>query len=54
MKDLGETKHLLGPKVTRDEQRGSIWLDQEAYIEEMLDRFNMKQCKPVATPTDPN
>lgn len=54
MKDLGKTKHLLGSKVTRDEQRGSIWLDQEAYIEEMLDRFNMKQCKPVETPTDRN
>lgn len=54
MKDLGEARHLLRLRVTRDKQRGKIWLDQEAYTEEMLERFNMSECKPVPTPADPN
>lgn len=41
MKDLGEAQHLLGLKITRDEQR-HIWLNQRIYIKEILERFNMK------------
>lgn len=54
MKDLGEARNLLGLRVTRDKQQGKIWLDQQAYIEEILERFNMKDCKPVLTSADPN
>ncbi|KMQ85397.1 retrovirus-related pol polyprotein from transposon tnt 1-94 [Lasius niger] len=54
MKDLGEVRNLLGLRVTRDKQQGKIWLDQQAYIEEILKRFNMKGCKLVLTSADPN
>lgn len=30
IKDLGETRSLLGLRVTRDKQQGKIWLDQQA------------------------
>lgn len=54
MKDLGEARSLLGMRITRDRQRGKIWLDQEAYVEDILKRFNMAECKPISTPLDTN
>ncbi|UYV80249.1 hypothetical protein LAZ67_18002148 [Cordylochernes scorpioides] len=33
---------------------GSISLDQERYIEELLEKYEMKESKPISTPMDPN
>lgn len=52
MKDLGESKHCVGYRITRD--KNSISLDQAIYIEKILQRFGMTDCKPVATPCDAN
>lgn len=54
MKYLGEAKTILGLKITRDRKAGKIYLDQEAYIDKMLRRFNMDNCKSVSTPFDSN
>lgn len=54
MKDLGEAHSCVGLRITRDRNNGKIYLDQQQYTEEILTRFNMFDCKPVATPADPN
>lgn len=54
MTDLGEARHLLGIRITRDEAEGEVRIDQEAYIRKMLEKFKMMDCKPVSTPNDPN
>lgn len=48
MKDLGKAELILGIRVTQRD--GSIKLDQEAFIEKMLKKFNMSDCKTTTTP----
>jgi len=50
MKNLDKVQHF-DLEITRDKQRENIWLNQKTYIK-ILGRFNMKQCKPVATSTN--
>ena len=50
MKDLGSAKRILGMEILQDRKVGKLWLSQERYIERMLERFNMKNSKPVSTP----
>lgn len=54
MKDIGNAEYVLGIKITRDREKGKIWLDQKLYIENLLEKYNMTECNPVSTPTDPN
>lgn len=54
MKDLGEAKFCLDLRITHDKVNNAIYLDQERYINDMLDRFGMTDCKPADTPADPN
>ena len=48
--DLGESKFMLGMKITRDRQKRTIKLDQELYVTKALERFGLDQCRPVSTP----
>ena len=50
MKDLGETKKILGMEITRDRGSGRLWLSQENYVLKVLERFNMTDARPVTTP----
>ena len=34
----------------RDKKNKRLWLSQEKYFKKVLDRFNMKDAKPVGTP----
>ncbi|GAB6025573.1 hypothetical protein CHUAL_014034 [Chamberlinius hualienensis] len=52
--DFGEAKFCLGIEINHDKARKSITLTQTKYINDVLDRFGMKDCKPVSTPMDPN
>ncbi|RVX11703.1 Retrovirus-related Pol polyprotein from transposon TNT 1-94 [Vitis vinifera] len=45
MKDLGEAFYVLGIKILRDRANGVLKLSQRAYIERILKRFNMHNCK---------
>lgn len=54
MKDIGEAHYILGMKITRDRLNGKLWMDQELYINNVLKKFNMSDCKPVSTPVDVN
>lgn len=52
MKDLGVAKHILSIRVSRTE--GKIMLDQERYVDELLQQFGMTNCNTVSTPFDLN
>ncbi|KAJ9535464.1 hypothetical protein OSB04_un001410 [Centaurea solstitialis] len=50
MKDLGPLSYFLGISVTRE--HGSLFLSQQQYAKEILDRAGMSSCHPSATPVD--
>lgn len=52
MKDLGPLTYFLGIAVTR--QSGSLFLSQQKYAKEIIERAGMTSCKAVATPVDTN
>ena len=47
MNDLGELHHCLGINFERNREARIIIMNQSSYIEEVLKRFNMKECKPI-------
>jgi hypothetical protein len=48
--DLGESKFMLGMRITRDRSARTIKLDQELYVTKALEKFALDQCKPKSTP----
>jgi len=40
---------ILGMKVTQDRSKKLLWLSQDIYIEQLLERFNMHKAKPGST-----
>uniref|UniRef100_A0A2N9EP82 Integrase catalytic domain-containing protein n=1 Tax=Fagus sylvatica TaxID=28930 RepID=A0A2N9EP82_FAGSY len=50
MKDMGPTNYVLGIRIFRDRDSKLIYLDQENYLEKVLKRFKMEDCRPVSTP----
>ena len=52
IKDLEKLHHFLRMKIVRDETRGSVWVSQQAYTENLLKKFGMEAMKPVATPVN--
>lgn len=50
MKDLGDAKKILGMEITRDRDNREVFVSQEDYLWKVLGKFNMDQCKSVATP----
>lgn len=53
IKDLGQLKHCLGMSVNCDKTNNVVTMDQIQYIDQVLKRFNMLDCKPVTTPIEP-
>ena len=50
MKDLGPTSSYLGTCITRDQNTRAIWIDQQAYIENTLKRFELLDANNTNTP----
>lgn len=50
--DLGDASSVIGMRITRNSQKWSISIDQNAYIAKILERFGLTDCKPVSTPMD--
>lgn len=48
--DLGESKYMLGMRITRDRKAKTIKLTQELYITKALEKFGLDQCRPAPTP----
>ncbi|KAG8857839.1 hypothetical protein FRB96_005558 [Tulasnella sp. 330] len=53
IRDLGPISFLLGIAVTRDRPNRTLHLSQRQYCLDLLERFNMTDCKSVTTPMDP-
>ena len=51
--DLGPIHWLLGIKISRDRAARTISLSQTAYIESIINRFNLTDAKSASTPMDP-
>ena len=52
MEDRGRLHGFLGLRIKRED--GKVTVDQERYIETVLERFQMDQCKPSRIPSDLN
>lgn len=48
--DLGESRFMLGMRITRDRSAQTIKLDQELYVTKALEKFGLAQCAPSQTP----
>ena len=49
-KDLGPLEYCLGIKVTRNRTEGTLTMSQRKLVEEIPHKFEMSDCKPIATP----
>lgn len=54
MKDLGEVRHFLGLQIERNIQTGVMKLSQTHFIERLLAKFKMTECKPKSVPVEQN
>lgn len=54
MKDLGLLNYFLGISVEQNVKNNMITLSQKQYLENILIRFGMSDCKPISTPMDCN
>ena len=50
--DLGPINWLLGVSITRDLGKRTIALGQQAYIEQILYRFNLEEARKASTPME--
>ena len=50
MKDFGELHYCLGLEIWREE--GKTMVTQSKYAREIIERFNMHECKGVSTPLE--
>ena len=51
MKDLGKLSHFLGIDFTQGQ--GFVTMSQKTYLIKVLERFQMTDCKPRSTPSEP-
>lgn len=51
-RDLGEITLFFGVNVERDVE-GGIRMNQEVYIQELLERYGLQECQPAYTPLEP-
>ena len=50
MKDLGKVSFVLGIEIHRNRSCRLLGLSQRAYVDRVLERFNMQLCKPGIAP----
>ena len=51
MTDMGQIHHILGLRIQYHKGE-KISIDQAHYTEQILERFGMKNCRPISTPAD--
>ncbi len=52
MKDLGDVDWLLRMKITRDREKRTITISQEAYIDKMVDQYGLKGKHSYSIPAE--
>lgn len=50
--DLREPQKIVGIEIERDHIHGRLKISQTQYIDNLLAKYNMTDCNPVATPMD--
>ncbi len=50
---MGEVSYVLGMSVKRNRETRTLTINQPKYLEGVLKRFGMQECKPVSTPLEP-
>ena len=53
MVDNGEAHYVLGMTIRRNRDMKTLSISQTSYLEGVLKKFNMNECKPVSTPMEP-
>jgi hypothetical protein len=51
--DHGPIQWFLGFRIKRDREARTISINQQAYIESMVEKFRLTNAKPVSTPMEP-
>ncbi|MBW0509144.1 hypothetical protein O181_048859 [Austropuccinia psidii MF-1] len=54
MEDLGPETYILGVEICWDKIEKTLTLSQMTYVKNLLDDYQMMDCKPVPTPMVPN
>lgn len=54
MKDIGPVKTWLGIEFKQNLQKHQFYISQGNYINNILRRFGMMECKPALTPIESN
>lgn len=50
MKDLGEVKKIIGMEITRNREKGLVWLTQKKYLKKLLQKFEIhNSTKPISS-----
>ena len=52
MVDQGEIHYLLGMSIKRDRECRTLTISQTNYVEKVLRKFGMENCKPISTPLE--
>lgn len=52
MVDMDKASSFLGMHIDQNIEKGTITLSQSKYLEKVLERFNMLECKPKSTPME--
>ena len=50
VEELGDAEYFLGVRIVRDRENRKLYLCQDAYVDKILDRYSMTDCKTVDTP----
>ena len=53
MIDQGEIHYLLGMSIKRNREKRTLTITQPNYVEKVLKKFRMENCRPVSTPLEP-
>ncbi|MBW0498493.1 hypothetical protein O181_038208 [Austropuccinia psidii MF-1] len=54
MDNIEDVSYLLGIKIKQNRRKGTIFSSQKLYIDKILKKFGIQNCKSVSTPMDPN
>ena len=54
VKDMGELHYFLGVKIIQDHRKGTIWMGQPLYTENLISNFNMQDAKTCKIPVNPS
>lgn len=52
--NLGEARWLLGYEIKRNRENQTLSMSQAAYVDQVLDRVNMTDCRTILVPMHPH